>query len=83
MRRLPPLYWIAVAMLSLIGCSEPAKQAGIQVGLIIPGLDRRRGMELSAYQGLRLIRDSLGLPVSHVEARTPSDQDEALRAYAA
>jgi basic membrane lipoprotein Med (substrate-binding protein (PBP1-ABC) superfamily) len=30
-----------------------------------------------------LIRDSLGLAVSHVEARTPAEQDEALRAYAA
>lgn len=30
-----------------------------------------------------MIRDSLGLAVSHVEARTPSDQAEALRTYAA
>jgi basic membrane lipoprotein Med (substrate-binding protein (PBP1-ABC) superfamily) len=30
-----------------------------------------------------LIRDSLGVPVSHVEARTPAEQAEALRTYAA
>jgi basic membrane lipoprotein Med (substrate-binding protein (PBP1-ABC) superfamily) len=30
-----------------------------------------------------MIRDSLGLPISHVEARTPSEQVEALRTYAA
>jgi basic membrane lipoprotein Med (substrate-binding protein (PBP1-ABC) superfamily) len=36
-----------------------------------------------AYQGLQQIRDSLGFEVSHVEARTPAEQDEALRAYAA
>ena len=36
-----------------------------------------------AYQGLQQIRDSLGLAISHVEARTPSEQEEALRTYAA
>jgi basic membrane lipoprotein Med (substrate-binding protein (PBP1-ABC) superfamily) len=35
-----------------------------------------------AYAGLNLIRDSLGVPVSHVEARTPGEQEEALRTYA-
>jgi basic membrane lipoprotein Med (substrate-binding protein (PBP1-ABC) superfamily) len=29
-----------------------------------------------------MIRDSLGVSVSHVEARTPAEQEEALRAYA-
>jgi basic membrane lipoprotein Med (substrate-binding protein (PBP1-ABC) superfamily) len=36
-----------------------------------------------AWEGLQRIRDSLGLAVSHVEARTPSEQAEALRTYAA
>jgi len=35
-----------------------------------------------AYRGLEWIRDSLGLHVSHVEARTPGAQEEALRTYA-
>ena len=37
----------------------------------------------AAYQGLQRIRDSLGVHVSHVEARTPAEQAEALRTYAA
>ncbi|MEO8139771.1 MAG: BMP family protein, partial [Gemmatimonadota bacterium] len=35
-----------------------------------------------AYKGLEQIRDSLGVAVSNVEARTPADQEEALRTYA-
>ena len=37
----------------------------------------------AAYQGLQRIRNSLGVQISHVEARTPSEQSEALRTYAA
>jgi basic membrane protein A len=53
------------------------------VGLITPGSIADAAWNAGAYQGLQLIRDSLGMTVSHVEARTPSDQDEALRTYAA
>ena len=35
-----------------------------------------------AYQGLSRIRDSLGATISHVEARTPAEQEDALRTYA-
>jgi basic membrane lipoprotein Med (substrate-binding protein (PBP1-ABC) superfamily) len=53
------------------------------VGLITPGSIADAAWNSGAYQGLQLIRDSLGVSISHVEARTPSDQDEALRTYAA
>jgi basic membrane lipoprotein Med (substrate-binding protein (PBP1-ABC) superfamily) len=36
-----------------------------------------------AYQGLVRIRDSLSVSTSHIEARTPAEQTEALRTYAA
>jgi basic membrane lipoprotein Med (substrate-binding protein (PBP1-ABC) superfamily) len=36
-----------------------------------------------AYAGLQQVHDSLGVSVSHVEARTPAEQDEALRSFAA
>jgi basic membrane lipoprotein Med (substrate-binding protein (PBP1-ABC) superfamily) len=53
------------------------------VGLITPGSVADAAWNSGAYQGLQQIHDSLGLAVSHVEARTPAEQDEALRAYAA
>ena len=35
-----------------------------------------------AYLGLQQVRDSLGAAVSNIEARTPAEQEEALRSYA-
>ena len=69
-------------MMALLACQE-SKGSGIRVGLITPGSIADAAWNSGAYQGLMLIRDSLGLGVSHVEARTPAEQDEALRAYAA
>ena len=55
----------------------------MRVGLVTPGSVADVAWNAGAYQGLQWIRDSLGVHVSHVEARTPSDQIEALRTYAA
>ena len=55
----------------------------MRVGLITPGSVADAAWNSAAYQGLQRIHDSLGLQISHVEARTPSDQSEALRTYAA
>ena len=69
--------------MSLLACPRAESSDGIQVGLITPGSIADAAWNSGAYQGLQQIRDSLGLAISHVEARTPSEQDEALRAYAA
>jgi basic membrane protein A len=50
---------------------------------VTPGSIADAAWNSGAYEGLQRIRDSLGLPVSHVEARTPAEQSEALRTYAA
>lgn len=71
------------ALLSLSACGGGAGQAGMRVGLITPGSIADAAWNSGAYQGLTWIHDSLGLPISHVEAKTPAEQDEALRAYAA
>jgi basic membrane lipoprotein Med (substrate-binding protein (PBP1-ABC) superfamily) len=55
----------------------------MRVALITPGSVADAAWNSAAYQGLLRIHDSLGVPVSHVEARTPSEQSEALRTYAA
>ena len=72
-----------VALLSLIACSRPAPSPGLRVGLITPGSIADAAWNSGAYAGLQRIHDSLGLAISHVEARTPAEQDEALRTYAA
>jgi len=54
----------------------------MRVGLITPGSVADAAWNSGAYAGLQRIHDSLGLAISHVEARTPAEQDEALRTYA-
>ncbi len=71
------------AILSLVACSNADTTQGMRVGLITPGSIADAAWNSGAFKGLQLIRDSLGLRVSQVEARTPSEQDEALRTYAA
>jgi basic membrane protein A len=55
----------------------------MRVGLITPGSVADAAWNSAAYQGLQRIHDSLGVRISHVEARTPAEQNEALRTYAA
>lgn len=72
------------ALLLLTACTRaPATPEGLRVGLITPGSITDAAWNSGAYHGLEEIHDSLGLPVSHVEARTPAAQEEALQAYAA
>jgi basic membrane protein A and related proteins len=69
-------------MLALVSCAPPSRQ-GMRVALITPGSVADAAWNSGAYQGLLRIRDSLHLLISHVEARTPAEQAEALRTYAA
>jgi basic membrane protein A and related proteins len=74
----------AVIIVALLGCGKKSESSGaLRVGLITPGSIADAAWNSGAWQGLQRIRDSLGLAVSHVEARTPSEQSEALRTYAA
>ena len=73
----------AVGMVSVASCQKTDPVSGPRVGLITPGSVSDAAWNSGAWQGLQMIRDSLGLAISHVEARTPSEQAEALRTYAA
>jgi basic membrane lipoprotein Med (substrate-binding protein (PBP1-ABC) superfamily) len=68
--------------MSLISCGQ-TQTAGMRVGLVTPGSVADAAWNSGAFQGLQRIRDSLGVHISHVEARTPTEQIEALRTYAA
>ena len=68
----------------VVGCGgERALDDGARIGLITPGSIADAAWNAGAYQGLQWIADSMGLHTSHVEARTPGAQEEALRTYAA
>jgi len=67
----------------LAACSRAEAPPPFRVALITPGSIADAAWNSGAYTGLQQIRDSLHVPVSHVEARTPAEQEEALRTYAA
>ena len=68
----------------LIACTPGAsKPTEFRVALVTPGSIADASWNSGAYAGLMLVKDSLGVPVSHVEARTPGEQEEQLRTYAA
>jgi len=67
----------------LAGCATREAPAPFRVALVTPGSIADAAWNSGAYTGLGQIHDSLGVPVSHVEARTPAEQEEALRTYAA
>jgi basic membrane protein A len=73
-----------VAVATLVACTASKPGSGsFRVALVTPGSIADAAWNSGAYDGLMLIRDSLGVEVSQVEARTPGDQEEQLRTYAA
>ncbi len=76
-------YYVTFVVVLLIGCAGRPDAGGFRVALVTPGSISDAAWNSGAYAGLEQIRDSLGVMISHVEARTPSEQEEALRAYAA
>jgi len=72
-----------VGLLALAACAGgPREATGFRVALVTPGSIADAAWNAGAYAGLMMIRDSMEIPVSHVEARTPSEQEEAMRTYA-
>jgi basic membrane lipoprotein Med (substrate-binding protein (PBP1-ABC) superfamily) len=79
-------WWlVGVASLLATACVKQPDQATtpFRVALVTPGSIADAAWNSGAYAGLMTIKDSLGVQVSHVEARTPGEQEEQLRAYAA
>ncbi|TFG46822.1 MAG: BMP family ABC transporter substrate-binding protein [Gemmatimonadales bacterium] len=76
------LGWVLAGVL-LASCATREAPAPFRVALITPGSIADAAWNSGAFTGLGQIHDSLGVPISHVEARTPAEQEEALRTYAA
>ena len=72
----------AICLATTSSCTKERHQSEFRVGLVTPGSIADAAWNSGAYQGLTQVRDSLAVAVSHVEARTPGEQEEALRTYA-
>lgn len=77
-------YWCVAGATLLGACDAPERGEAdaLSVGLVTPGSIADAAWNSQAYAGLQRIADSLSASISHVEARTPAEQEEALRAYA-
>ena len=58
------------------------EQAPLRAALLTAGPVSDAGWYAGAYEGLLLLRDSLGAEVSHQQTRTPAEFDEAFLSYA-
>jgi basic membrane lipoprotein Med (substrate-binding protein (PBP1-ABC) superfamily) len=79
---------LALALLALAACGRPgdretADQAPFQAALLTSGPVSDAGWYAGGYEGLMMLRDSLGAQVSHQQTRTPAEFDEAFLSYAA
>lgn len=70
----------------LAACGDAPRRSSandsLRIALVTPGSIADAAWNAGAYEGLQQIKDSLGIATSHVEARTPAEQEEALRSYA-
>jgi len=71
------------AVIMVVAACSTDHHGGFRVGLVTPGSVTDAAWNSGAYAGLQKIHDSLGIPISHIEARSPAEQSEALRSYAA
>jgi basic membrane protein A and related proteins len=88
MRRLAA-FPILASLLAVAACapggdsgSSDAADGSFRVALLTAGPVSDAGWYAGAYEGLLLLRDSLGAEISHQQTRTPADFDEAFRSYA-
>ncbi len=80
---LPRAMLWCICAFALVACGpKPPTRHGFRVGLVTPGSIADAAWNSGAYRGLEQVRDSLAVQVSQVEARTPAEQEEALRTYA-
>ena len=77
------LFLVTVATLASLSCTKSEGGKAFRVALVTPGSVADAAWNSGAFSGLQELRDSLGAQISNVEARTPSEQEEALRSYAA
>ncbi len=63
------------------GPADSTSGGHVRVALLTSGPVSDAGWYAGAYQGLLLIRDSLGAQISHQQTKTPAEFDEAFRSY--
>ena len=78
---------LTTALLPAAACGSASDGEGddgaLKVALLTAGPVSDAGWYAGAYEGLMMIRDSLGAQVAHQQTRSPSEFDEAFLSFAA
>ena len=78
-----PLCLFAIGFMLIISTDLYAKgHEEFKVALLLPASITDGGWNAFAYDGLKAIEKELGAEISHVESRTPTDQEAHFRDYA-
>src|SRR5690606_1973187 len=78
------LVGLALLLLPLGACHDDgAAEASFRVALLCPGPISDDGWNASAYEGLKRIERELDASVRHVQVKSPSEFEGAMRAFAA
>ena len=67
---------------SIVACDKKSTEKSFKVALLAPGSISDAGWNALAYDGLKAIETELSAEISHIESRTPADQEEHFRSYA-
>ena len=77
------LCFIAIGFILIGNIETPAKGSEkFKVALLLPASITDGGWNALAYDGLKAVEKELGAKISHVESRTPTDQEAHFRDYA-
>ncbi len=69
-------------LLGMIACDKKAAEKPFKVAMLLPGSASDAGWNALAFEGLKAIEKELGAQISHIESRTPADQEDHFRSYA-
>lgn len=81
---------VAVAAVAACGGRDAGNSAdsaagapALKVALLTPGPISDKSWNGGAYEGLTMLRDSLGAKISHIQTKTPAEFEENFRQYGA
>lgn len=81
------MYLFTLIFLAVLSVWQPhtalGKDSEFKVALLTPGSISDAGWNALAYDGLKAIERELGAKISHIESRTPADQEEHFWSYGA
>lgn len=85
MRRAVLFFHTSLLLATACGGERPEVDAPqrFRVALLTPGPISDQSWNASAFEGLQLLRDSLGAQVSHIQTKTPAEFEENFRQYGA